>query len=179
MKVKPLKLWLLDADVIIDLLSLGVFDNLVKNHQIYICSAVIDEVKHYLEDGYKKSIKFREEYVVNKIVNEVFALDQDLILLYQKIPEKFHNAIHDGEIESLAVLMKNENLNFCTCDGAAIRMILFIDATNRGISVEELLKKTGFSGKKLLERHRIKYFKNKIKEGKKEKVYYFNSGNES
>jgi len=33
-KAAPLKLWLLDADIIIDFLSMGIFEILVKNHKV-------------------------------------------------------------------------------------------------------------------------------------------------
>ena len=42
-----MRLWLLDADVIIGLLSLGLFDTLVARHDISVAQSVIDEVKSY------------------------------------------------------------------------------------------------------------------------------------
>lgn len=40
-----MKLWLLDADMLIDFLSHDLLDKLVKVHEIHAASSVIDEVK--------------------------------------------------------------------------------------------------------------------------------------
>lgn len=65
-----MKLWLLDADVIIDLLSLGIFDSLVERHDIYVATIVIDEVKSYKKDGVKQDIDFRAEYINTERIKE-------------------------------------------------------------------------------------------------------------
>jgi len=69
-----LKLWLLDADVIIDLLSTGIFDSLLKNHQIYVATTVIDEVKHYYLDNNKLSIDLRKKYIENNQYNIFYTI---------------------------------------------------------------------------------------------------------
>jgi len=51
-----LKLWLLDADIIIDFLSHDLLDKLVKVHEIHAASSVIDEVKFFKRGG--KNIPF-------------------------------------------------------------------------------------------------------------------------
>ncbi len=44
--------------------------------------------------------------------------------------------IHPGEIESLAILIRESSLTFCACDAAAIRTLPLLDLAERGISVE-------------------------------------------
>ena len=51
-----MKLWLLDADVIIDLLSLNVFDKLAKSHEIFVASTVIDEVRFFKGSSEKQAV---------------------------------------------------------------------------------------------------------------------------
>ncbi len=42
-----MKLWLLDADVVIKFLEIDVFDKLAGLHELHASSSVIDEVKYY------------------------------------------------------------------------------------------------------------------------------------
>src|SRR5271169_4197539 len=76
-KESQLKLWLLDADVIIDLLSMRLFDSLVERHDVYVATSVINEVKShfrsYWDDRRKVLINFREQYVDNGKVKELSA----------------------------------------------------------------------------------------------------------
>ena len=58
-----MKLWLLDADVIIKLLEIDVFDNLVTMHDLHVASTVVDEVKYYRRNGKKYQVNFRQQYV--------------------------------------------------------------------------------------------------------------------
>jgi len=51
-----LRLWLLDADILIDFLALDVLDKLVRLHEVYAATTVIDEVKHFKRGG-KKFVK--------------------------------------------------------------------------------------------------------------------------
>jgi hypothetical protein len=57
-KVRPLKLWLLDADVIIDLLALGIFGKLVKVAEIHTSSTVASEVRFFNKGGQKIRVDF-------------------------------------------------------------------------------------------------------------------------
>ena len=151
-----MKLWLLDADLVIDLFALGKFDLLAKQHQIHVASTVIDEIKFYVKGDVKYPIEFRKNYVNTGRVTELSASHEDVIAVYNKIPNSL--SIHDGEIESLAILVVNEELTFCTCDCAAIRALPFLDCSDRGISVEKLLKASGVTVKDLQARHTQAYF---------------------
>jgi lambda repressor-like predicted transcriptional regulator len=48
-----------------------------------------------------------------------------------------------------------------------------LSLTDRGISVEKLLKLSGLTQSSLKERHTEKYFKNNLAIGQQEKTYYF------
>ncbi len=168
-----MKLWLLDADIIIDLLSMGVFDSLVKNHEIHVVSAVIGEVKYFWRSGKKISADFRKNYVDQNLIKEVNATMDDVKVLLQKLPPIWRSTIHSGEIESIAVLIKHPDLIFCTCDAATIKTLPIIDLSDRGISVEAMLRQSGLGNpKKLLERHTEKHFRDNLNKGKEEKIYY-------
>lgn len=44
------RLLLLDADVIIWLNQVGLWDSILKNYEIYVVSTVINEVSHYSDE---------------------------------------------------------------------------------------------------------------------------------
>lgn len=173
-----MKLWLLDADVIIDLLAIGVFDKLCSNHEVFAASTVLDEVRFYSKEGRKIPIEFRNEYVINKrMVKEVSAGSEEVRKVLSKIPVIRKETIHGGELESLAIMLREQDLTFCSCDAATIRTLPFLDLSERGVSVEGLLKKSGLSQSELLDRHTEEYFKNNLAIGREEKVLHFGKEN--
>ena len=68
-----MKLWLLDADILIDFLSHDLLDKLVKVHEIHAASSVIDEVKFFKRGGEKYPISFRENYIQTGLIKEYSA----------------------------------------------------------------------------------------------------------
>jgi len=165
-----LKLWLLDADVIIDLLGLNIFDKLVKIHQVYVASTVIGEVKFCRRDGEKFSIDFRKVYVDTGRVKEVLASADELRETIKGLPEIKREAIHPGELESIAILLREEGLTFCSCDAATIRALPLFDLAERGVSTEALLRKSGLLKPGLQERHTEEYFRNNLRIGQEERI---------
>ena len=168
-----MKLWLLDADVIIDFLSLGLFDKLVKNHDVFAASTVIGEVNSFKRSGTRQYIDLRKQYVENDLVKERSASAEEIKKVLNKLPEIYHDTIHFGELESLAILVREDNLTFCCCDAAAIRTLPFLGLSDRGISVEKLLRSSGLTKSNLKERHTDQYFENNLAIGKQAKTYDF------
>ena len=168
-----LKLWLLDADVIIDLLSLDVFDKLAKQHEIFAASTVIGEVKFFKRSDDKHSVNLQQQYISIGIVKEFSASTDEIKHVLTKLPAVNQENIDPGELESLAILTREETLIFCSCDAAAIRALPFLNLSDRGISVENLLKSSGLQRSDLKDRHTEQYFKNNLAIGKKDKIYFF------
>jgi predicted nucleic-acid-binding protein len=171
-----LKLWLLDADIVIDFLALDIFDKLVEKHKIYLASTVINEIKYYIRAKKKIEINFREKYVDSGLVAEASATTEEVRETYTLIPKEYHQTIHAGEVESITILVKKEDLLFCGCDAASIRILPFVDLSDRALSAEKLLERCGLSNpNKLLERHTEKYFEDNLSIGKQNKIYHFQS----
>ena len=168
-----MKLWLLDADVIIDFLSLGLFDKLAKSHDVFAASTVIGEVNSFKRSGERQYIDLRQQYVENDLIKERSASAEEIKKVLNKLPEIDRDTIHFGELESLAILVREDNLIFCSCDATAIRTLPILGLTDRGISVEKLLKVSGLTQSSRKERHTEKYFKNNLAIGQKEKTYNF------
>jgi hypothetical protein len=56
------KLLLLDADVIIDLHSLGLFEKMSKSYSLYVTQEVLAEAKFYKRRNQKKPIKLESAF---------------------------------------------------------------------------------------------------------------------
>lgn len=169
-----MRLWLLDADVIIKFLEIDVFDKLAGLHEIYVASSVIDEVKYYRKNGKKIPVNFRQQYIDTGNVIESTAVIEEIQDVLKCLPLLKREVIHAGEIESLAILVREEALTLCTFDAAAIRTLPFLDMTERAISAERLLNVSGLtlaSDHKLDVRLSESYFRNNLDEGKKDFIF--------
>ncbi|MEW6187725.1 MAG: hypothetical protein AB1585_18500 [Thermodesulfobacteriota bacterium] len=168
-----MKTWLLDADIIIDFLSLGALDKLVKGQEVYVASSVAGEITHYPIGREKYPIIFKAAYIQTDRIKEISATPDDLVGLFKKIPINLHPTIHAGESESLAVMISRPDLTFCSCDAALIRILPILDLSERGISAEKLLRESGLTISALQPRHREEYFKNNLAIGQEMKIYFF------
>lgn len=166
-----MKLWLLDADVIIKLLELDVFDRLADQHEVHVASTVIDEVKYFRRDGRKVQVDFRSTYVDSGRAVEDSATVEQMQEVVGRLPVLKQQVIHAGELESLSVLVNREDLTLCTFDAAAIRTLPFLDASDRSVSAERLLQSSGLKlspGHKLDPRLTEEYFRNNLEHGQLE-----------
>ncbi len=169
-----MRLWLLDADVVIKFLEIDVFDKLTDLHKLHVASSVIDEIKYYLRSGKKITVNFRQQYIDTGRVIEFAAVVDEIQNLLKRLPSLKQEAIHVGEIESLAILVREETLTLCTFDAAAIRILPFLDAADRAISAEQLLRVSGLTlspGHKIDPRLLDDYFMSNLNKGKLEFVY--------
>jgi hypothetical protein len=171
-----LKLWLLDADVIIKFLELGIFDRLAESHEIHVTSTVAEEVKYFYRDGEQVLIDFRQVYISTQKVNEASASADEVKCILVRMPSLKRQTIHAGELEALAVLSREKELILCTFDCAAIRSIPFLDVDERAISAERLLQVSGLTlspAFKLDPRLSEGYFRSNLEEGRREFVLAF------
>lgn len=161
------KLLLLDADVIFDLHTLGLFDKMGKTYSLYVTRTVLGEAKYFKKEGIKQKINIRNEVTV---INDV-ALDS--LKCVRTEAKEARLGIDPGELESIAYLSSSEEeIIFCTCDKAAIKLISYMGFESRLISLEHAVKGAGHHKKNLFPRHFDKIFKEHIKEGKALRIQF-------
>jgi len=125
------KLLLLDADVIIDLHTLGLFGKISKAYDACLTRNVFEEAR------------------------------------------EARLGIDPGESTSIAYLIQTEEeITFCSCDQAAIRLISYLELEQKSISLEKVLRNTGYHGKKLYPRHLEKTFRESVQEGKTLRIQF-------
>ncbi len=174
-----MKLWLLDADVIIKFFELDIFNKLVESHEIHVATTVIGEVKFFYENGQRNNgnkifINFREQYVNTGRVIETDATPDEVKTVLNRLPPLKRLSIDAGELESLAVLVREEELTMCSFDVAAIKALPFLQVAERAISAEQLLQSSGLTlspGHRLDPRLTEEYFRNNLEQGRRDFIF--------
>ena len=161
------KLLLLDADVIIDLHTLGLFSRIARSYHLYATDKVIDEAKYYKKDGSRIEINLSSK--VEKIEN----VQIQSLQIINKEANEARLLIDDGELISIAYLYQTEDdIIFCTCDSAAIKLVSYIGLENKSISLEKALRDTGYDKKNLYPRHYEKTFRVNVQAGKTLRIQF-------
>lgn len=157
-------LLLLDADVIIDLHKFGLWNQITKNHKVNIPSIILHREVYYFEDEHGKRHNIELEKEIGVTVSEMSCSAGELLEFKEKFDRVFQEELHDGEKEALVLLQKQDDLQLCTCDYAAIKALGVLDLSTQGISFENMLKKSSIN-KKLEFKHTEKRFKKYLTEG--------------
>lgn len=173
-----MKLWLFDADVIIKLFELDMFDRLVRQHKVHVAATVVGEVRYYKKKDpsgeTKIPVNLKADYINKGLITELSASSGELQSVLQRIPISKRQAIHDGEIESFAVLLRETSLTMCTFDHFAIRCLPYLDVWERATSAEALCRESGLtlSPKHVAFDSKLtdEYFKTNLDIGKREYV---------
>lgn len=156
------KLLLLDANVIIDMHTLELFDRICSTYEVYVTPEVLEESDRYPKDGRYHRISIKNKV---KIISDTNVQDIDMV---RQQANEAGLSIEEGETTSIAYLSEStdEDIFFCTCDKAAIRLVSFMNLEEKSISVEKALRNVGYHQRNLYPRHFEKVFQECIKEGK-------------
>jgi len=158
-------LLLLDADAVIDLHTLGLFVKISKGYDVCLTRTVFEEARYYKKDGAKIEINIKDATIIEDIVLES-------LKKVQREAKEARLAIDPGEVTSIAYLMNTEELIFCTCDQAAIKLVSYMELEQKSISLEKALRDIGYHKKTLYPRHLEKTFKAAVKEGKALRIQF-------
>lgn len=160
------RLLLLDADVVIALHALGLFGKISKTYDICLTRNVFDEARYYKKDRAKIDIDVKDVTIIENV-------DLENLIKVQREAKEARLAIDPGESASIAHLLQTEEeVTFCSCDQAAIRLISYMELERKSISLEKALRNAGYHEKMLYSRHLQKTFKACIKEGKTLRIQF-------
>ena len=130
------KLLLLDADAVIDLHTLDLFVKINKGYDVCLTQTVFEEARYYKKDGVKIEINMKDATIIEDI-------DLESLKKAQREAKEARLAIDPGEVTSIAYLMNTEELIFCTCDQAAIKLVSYMELEQKSISLEKALRDIG------------------------------------
>ena len=137
------KLLLLDADVIIDLHALDLFEKVSKSYDIFLTKIVFEEARYYKKGGAKIAIEIKDAIIVEDV-------DLEGLRKVKSEAKEARLGIDPGESTSIAYLMQSEQeITFCTCDQAAIKLIAYMELEQKSISLEKVLRTAGYYEKRL------------------------------
>ena len=110
---------LLDADVIIDLHTLGLFGRIKNTYDICLTWEVFEEAKYCKKDGKKIEIDLKDVLIIDDV-------DLEILRWVQREAKTAMLGIDPGESTSIAYLIQtDEEITFCTCDKAAIKLMSY------------------------------------------------------
>ncbi len=160
------RLLLLDADVIIDLHTLGLFGKISKAYNICLTRDVFEEARYYKKDGTKIDIDIKNVVIIKNV-------DLESLRKVQREVKEARLGIDPGESTSIAYINQTEErMTFCSCDKAAIKLISYMELEQKTISLEKALRDIGYHKRNLYPRHYEKTFKICIKEGKALRIQF-------
>ena len=140
-----MKLVILDANVIIELFSQGIFDAIVGRYSIKLPKTIKDECQYYLDRNDLEVQIDWGPYVDSERVEEVAATDEQFGELLNKLKDDFYRGIDAGELEAIALIcaQDREDLFFCSGDLPALKALGVLGKGTQAVSLETLLQKSG------------------------------------
>jgi hypothetical protein len=153
------KLLLLDADIIIDLHSLDLFKRMVKAYEVYVTKTVFTEAVYFKKGGSRFKINIRSSV---SIIEEV---GLEALKIVQEQAREARLGVDPGETESISHLISTDDITFCSCDKAAIKLIGYMRLEGKSMSLEKALDQAGYR-MALYPRHLEKSFRDCVNEGK-------------
>jgi hypothetical protein len=96
------KLLLLDADVVIDLHSLGLFDRIIKGYEVHITKTVLNEALYFKSGGARTKINIRGRVTIIENV------DVAHLQAVRNEAKEARLGIDLGELEAIACLRQEE-----------------------------------------------------------------------
>ncbi len=161
------ELLLLDADVVIDLHILDLFDKMCSSYEILVTKVVLGEAIFYPKGGMKVPINIRNKV---KIIKDI---DVHFLKIVQEEQKEAGLRIDDGEKTSIAYLLQaQDDTKICLIDNTAVKLVSYMDLDDRSVSLEKALRGAGGHHTTLSPKHRESIFRKWIKEGKALRVQH-------
>lgn len=171
--IKQTYIPLLDADVVIETHALGIWQTFLERCRVLFASTVVHEEALFFRrdiNGIPQDINLPILVEAGKVM-EVSALVEEIVVLRALFDRVFIETLHAGEIEALALLKagKAPGSLFCTGDARAIQALAMARMSERGISLERLLRNIGL-GRRLRKQFTEGFFKQNLRIGQVNRI---------
>lgn len=138
------RLILLDANVVIELFRLGIWEQITKRCDIMLAQTVMDEAQFYETDEGREYIDW-EQWKQPGVLTIESVPAADIQQYCSKFGPGYYEKLDPGEAEALALLGRHNESVICSADKIVWRVLGNTNAVERGISLEELLTKSGLT----------------------------------
>ncbi len=169
MKGKP-HLIIPDADVVIDLHALGLWDSFVEKNGVYLADTVRREAHFYTAGGKQFPIDLTDDIDSGKVTIIALNASDKYPLLQEAQKMGARGGIDPGEEETLAAVFTTyPELTLCFKDEGAIVWAVLVGLKDKCISVEHALQQCGL-GRKLVSGLSEERFQRIVKAAELERV---------
>lgn len=133
---------LLDANAIITLFEIGLWDRVVEKCEVFLSRIVVEqEVAYFAGKQRDQKIDLSEDVASGRV--RVFDVaSSELKTLLDQFDPVYLEKLDPGQAESLACLLASEqDYMISTCDAIVCRVLGSLQRGRQGISLEEILQK--------------------------------------
>lgn len=142
--MKRLSLLLLDANVVIYLFELGIWEKVVSLCDIHLARTVIDEARFYEDDQGVTHPFDLSGHVDSKAIAAFDVLPSQMDAFFDKFDPVYLEKLDAGEAESLAYLLTaSDEMLICSADAIVFCVLGNLDRSAQGISLDEVLQRIG------------------------------------
>jgi len=136
----------LDANIVIQLFQLGLWDEVVERCELILSETVVGEADFFVDSrGVEHAIDLRPDADAGRI--RVIALTLAEITAFRsQFDPLYVQKLDDGETESLAYcLREGDPHRLCSSDAIVFKVLAVLDRSEQGVSIEEVLQAVGLA----------------------------------
>jgi len=142
--MKKLRLLLLDANVVIKLFELGLWDVVVERCDVLLAGTVADIEADYYDTGTEHRQIMLGSYIAERRVTKVDVEPSRVKAFIDRFDPTYLEKLDPGESESLAYLDASADpCLICSADKIVFRVLGRIRRSDQGRSLEEVLQQIG------------------------------------
>jgi len=141
---KKFSLLLLDANVVIHLFKLGIWQRLIERCDVHLAGTVVEEAQFYADDDGERHYIDLSRDIDSGAISTFDILPSQLQAFRERFDPGYFERLDPGETESLVSVMENpEDALLCSADKIVYRVLGNLRLGEAGISLEEVLKQIG------------------------------------
>lgn len=142
---------ILDANVVIKLHELGIWNQVCQKCDVYLAETVLKSEVQYYCDAQGNQHTIDPDLLAQQVHKVFHVTPTDLQRFLSSFTPLYRGELDPGELESLCWLLGAKNVSpgllICSADGIVFRVLGCCNRPQNGISLEELLKSLGLQKK--------------------------------
>lgn len=160
------RLVLLDANIVIRIFELGIWEQITKRCEVVLAQTVVDEAEFYDTDAGREYIDW-ERWIRERVMRVESVSAADVQAFCKQFDAGYYEKLDPGEAESLVLLERESDARICSADKIVWRVLGNTNKTDRGVSLEEILQQIGLT-KSLPDRFSKRFREHWCREGSRE-----------
>jgi hypothetical protein len=143
--MKKFRFLLLDANVVIHLFELGLWEQFLEKCDVLLAQTVAEREARFFfdKDGQQHGIDLSRD-IAEKCLTIVEVTPPDLKGFFDRFDPSYLDRLDPGEAESLAYLVESKDpCQICSSDAIVFRVLAQFALEERGLSLEEILQRIG------------------------------------